>query len=117
VCVLQLFRLLWPEDVAASAAVCQRSQTTGELLVTVPAAVQRAGIGGSRRAGGLTAIGAGQPPQPHGQQRPPVSAADRRAAPTSGAAASPATAAGTTTARKAPRKLADEVSRNVADTQ
>jgi hypothetical protein len=32
----KLFRLLWPEEVESSKARCQRSQTTGELVITVP---------------------------------------------------------------------------------
>ena len=44
---LQVFRLHWPEEVRADEAKCQRSQTTGELLVTVPVA---------RRGGPLQAL-------------------------------------------------------------
>ena len=44
---MQVFRLHWPEEVRAEEAKCQRSQTTGELLVTVPVA---------RRGGPLQAL-------------------------------------------------------------
>jgi len=32
----KLFRVLWPDEVRADAAACQRSQATGELVVTAP---------------------------------------------------------------------------------
>lgn len=49
----QTFCIAWPEDVRASAAVCQRSQTTGELLVRAPAAqAARALVGASGRPPG-----------------------------------------------------------------
>ena len=32
----RVFRILWPEEVRANDGKCQRSQTTGELMITVP---------------------------------------------------------------------------------
>jgi hypothetical protein len=62
----RLFRLRWPEAVRAGEARCQRSQTTGELVVTAPKLTYSKPLAEARRrekaggAGGSSAGGGGE---------------------------------------------------------
>lgn len=88
--LLQTFRLLWPEEVRSSDAVCQRSHATGELVITAPAVARRRGLGNSST--GLDSLSGSTAARGGG---------------TKGRGAVTTTTAGGTGNR--PRKLADEV--------
>jgi protein TilB len=50
----KVFRILWPAEVISGKATCQRSQTTGELVITAPKSVKNPVLEGIRKREGAT---------------------------------------------------------------